>query len=185
MANINAASVIRRVHDLHDAGWTNAQIARATSLDESVIRHTARGICRTVRPATARGILSVSVGPPPASTFIVDATGTMRRIQALTAMGHSSSQLAQDVGTHRSVLGRIARGEHPTVRKDTAAAVAREYRRLSRIPGGNYRARAEARRKGWLSPIAWDDIDNPSAKPETGRGDRATNGASRRQRAAA
>lgn len=165
----DATQTIHHIERLHNNGWTTAQIGRAAGLGESTIRAIASRIHPEVSNTVARAILAITLGPPPADTRTTDATGTMRRLQALAAIGYSSPRLAELLGTHRSVIGRIARGEQPTVEIPTAEAVARAYRTLSRVPGGNVRARNDARRSGWYGPAAWDGaaIDDPQAVPET------------------
>lgn len=164
----DATQTVHHIERLHNNGWTTAQISRASGLGEGTIRAVASQLHPEVSNTTARAILSLPPGPPPTDSPTVDATGTMRRLQALAAIGYSSPRLAELLGTHRSVIGRISRNEQPTVHAATAEAVARAYRRLSRVPGGNVRARNDARRRGWHSPAAWDGaaIDDPRAVPE-------------------
>lgn len=95
----------------------------------------------------------------------VDATGTRRRIQALAAIGWSLAEQSRRLGMHVSAAHSMTTRAWVTVA--TAAKVAALYDELSMIPGSNNRARADAQRKGWVSPLAWDeeDLDDPAAKP--------------------
>lgn len=161
-----------RVHieRLFAAGWTQAQITRAAGLAHRVVGAVVAGQ-REVANGTARAILNIPIGPAPADTRDVDSTGTVRRVQALVAIGWPIAQLAPYFGLHETALGRISRGELVQVRTATAQTAVMVYRRLSRIPGPSVRARNDAIRKGWPSPAAWDDttIDDPTATPETDR----------------
>lgn len=149
------------------AGWTRAQIARASD-----VAHRTVGVAltdaTTVSTRTARGILSIPIGPPPADQRDVDATGTVRRIRALVAIGWPLAQLAPRFGLYVTALGRIANGQLEHVRATTADTIALDYRHLARTPGPSVRARRHAAAHGWYGPAAWDDrtIDDPTAVPE-------------------
>ncbi|MFP3986937.1 hypothetical protein U9R90_05420 [Streptomyces sp. E11-3] len=149
-------------------GWTQAQIGRASTIGHRAISAILAGQ-PTVSNHTARSILNIPIGPPPTDTRDVDATGTVRRLQALIAIGWPIAQLADHLGLNRDALGRISRGELQHVRATTADTIALEYRHLARTPGPSTRARNDARRKGWHGPLAWDDhtIDNPATQPDT------------------
>lgn len=161
----DAIQVRHHIERLRAAGWTQAQIARAAGLAHRTIGCVAAG-APTVSNRTALAVLSVPIGPAPTDTRDVDATGTMRRIRALVAIGWPIAHLAPRFRMYETALGNIARGQLTHVRATTADIVALEYRTLSRIPGPSQRARNEARKKGWHGPAAWDDIDNPGEQPD-------------------
>lgn len=104
----------------------------------------------------------------------VEASGTVRRVQALVALGHTLSSVAREIGWTLPNLSRLVyTGSIPyaaRVEVRTAQAVFRVYDRLSMVrPDGLLagRARAHAAARGWLPPLAWDDdtIDDPCAAP--------------------
>lgn len=161
----DAAQARHHIERLHAAGWTQAQIARAAGLAHRTIGCITAG-APTISNRTALAILSVPIGPAPADTRDVDATGTVRRVRALVAIGWPIAHLAPRFGMYDTALGNIARGQLAHVRATTADVVALEYRVLSRIPGPSQRARNEASKKGWHGPAAWDDIDNPDEQPD-------------------
>lgn len=146
-------------------GWTQAQIARTAGLVHHLISDVRYGK-ETISTKTAYAVLSVPLGPPPADTRDVDATGTIRRLRALVAIGWPIDQLAPQVGIFPTALGNIARGELAHVRATTADTVALHYQHLVRRPGPSNRSRILARKKGWHGPAAWDDIDNPDEQPD-------------------
>jgi hypothetical protein len=99
-------------------------------------------------------------------TYLVDATGTHRRIRALMRLGWSSKDIAQHCGwaTGDAVLQATQR---PKVNRRTAAKVARAYGALSMMLGPSDTTRRRAERAGWPPPLAWDDerIDDPVHSP--------------------
>jgi hypothetical protein len=114
----------------------------------------------------------------------VDATGTIRRIQALAWNGWPLTWLSGRLGgdsTHaRKILARAG-----TVAAATERAVRALYDELwNQEPPVSTawdrravaKAREHARQRGWVPPMAWDDdeIDDPDAQPADGweRGDR-------------
>lgn len=166
----DATQTRHHIERLIAGGWTQAQIARAAGLAHHLIGDTRRGQ-QIVANSTAHAILSVPIGPPPAPVRDVDATGTMRRLRALVAIGWPIDQLAPQLGIYPTALGNIARGELAHVRIATADTVALHYQHLIRRPGPSNRGRILARKKGWHGPAAWDGaaIDDPNAKPETSK----------------
>ncbi|MFJ4624283.1 hypothetical protein [Streptomyces sp. NPDC088812] len=163
----DASQTRHHIELLLAAGWTQAQIRRATGLAHRVVGSVLAGQ-REVANDTARAILAIPLSEPPSDTRDVDATGTVRRVRALIAIGWPVAQLAPRFGLYETALGRIARGELPHVRATTAGAVAVAYRHLSRTPGRSQRARTHAAQRGWHGPAAWDEhtIDNPDARPD-------------------
>lgn len=99
----------------------------------------------------------------------VPAAGTVRRLQALQAVGWTITDVARESGLHEKTLRNpVYRGAR--VYRATADAVADAYERLSMtFPDGPYatRARRRAQRLGYPPPLAWDDdtIDDPDALP--------------------
>lgn len=103
----------------------------------------------------------------------VPALGTVRRLQALQALGWGIPDIARVSGISEKTLRNPAyRGV--SVHRDTATAVVAAYERLSMtVPDGPYaeRGRRLARRLGYAPPLAWDDdaIDDPTATPHGSR----------------
>jgi hypothetical protein len=96
----------------------------------------------------------------------VPRTGTRRRLQALAAIGWTSTDLAVRLGVDRTAVSENMRYEGPVL-VTTAARTRALYDELSMTPGPSAIARARALAKGWAPPLAWDDdtIDDPKAKP--------------------
>lgn len=107
----------------------------------------------------------------------IDGTGTRRRIRALMALGWSTTLLDAELGRKRTYTAAVVSAEGP-VRRSTADEYAALYDRLCMTmppTATRYdkqrasRVRNLAGRNGWLSPLAWDDIDDPSERPHVGR----------------
>lgn len=141
------------------AGHGRVKIAKALDISHDTVRliHSGRCIPRLV---TIRQILD---GPEPGVRGIkghVPALGTMRRLQALQRIGYTRADLK------RRLQMNYPGSWQPLVHEHKAARVAALYRELSRKPGPSAQARERARAAGWPSPAAWDDIDDPTAKPQ-------------------
>lgn len=98
----------------------------------------------------------------------VPAIGTRRRIQALRALGYSLGELAAAGGwkTEHAAFKYPMLAE--TITAATAARVADVYERLCMTRATGPRAnrlRMAALNKGWLPPLAWDNIDDPNEQP--------------------
>lgn len=99
---------------------------------------------------------------------MVNAIGTQRRLRALAAVGWTFDGLAERLNMLPSNLRSLARDTAPLRHPRTAAKVAALYRELAGTPGPSLIARKRAAAKGWPTPIAWDNIDDPAEQPDTG-----------------
>lgn len=99
---------------------------------------------------------------------MVSPLGTIRRFHALQALGWTGPQIAAEAGVSVHTLRSSDYQSKGTIRSSLADAVAAAYERLCMTtPEGGYqdRQRRLARERGWLPPLAWDDIDKPDEKP--------------------
>jgi hypothetical protein len=107
----------------------------------------------------------------------IDSTGTIRRLQALVAIGWSQNRLAKQLGMLRSNFGAMMRADQCTAAR--ALAVRDLYNRCWNQPqtGTEWhsktaatRARNHAANLGWMPPMAWDDdtIEDPNTVPDLG-----------------
>jgi hypothetical protein len=101
-------------------------------------------------------------------TCMVSAVGSMRRLQALYWMGHSSQVLSDETGLHHDTVRLIARGFWEKTTEARAQAVRRTYDKLAMRYGNSDYARRFAAKYNWHGPLAWDDdtIDDPNAMPQ-------------------
>lgn len=97
----------------------------------------------------------------------VPAGATARRLQALIAIGWTFQELAQRIG-FTSMRYHLLDDSY-LVSVGTARRVASIYDELSMTPPpdslGTRRALALARRRGWVPPLEWDDIDEGTLAP--------------------
>lgn len=102
-------------------------------------------------------------------TLLHPAQGTRRRIQALAALGWSLAALQPHTGTCATYLRRITRGEITRVEARTVLRIRTAYDALSMLPPPTGTAREKqsvtrtlrlAAIRGWVPPLAWDDIDH-------------------------
>jgi transcriptional regulator with XRE-family HTH domain len=104
----------------------------------------------------------LNYGPP------IDATGTARRLRALVATGHQQSDLADRLGLLRPYVSYVIHGRLKVVSAGTFAAVHALFVELWEHPiqgrEGDY-PRAIAAFNGWVGPLAWDEIDDPTELP--------------------
>jgi AraC-like DNA-binding protein len=176
---VDAGPVRERIAALRAAGIGVERIAQLAGLSVSHIRQLAqhdRGDSPTtqrVRPSTAKRVLGIHLDDPRrAAGSRVDVTGTRRRLQALIAIGWPTELLAAQLGRRPNSLHRSMTGG--SVTGSTARDVAALYERLwnARPPRatGEQRAAADAAQAhaaahGWLTPLAWDDIDTDPTLP--------------------
>ena len=105
---------------------------------------------------------------------IVTSVGITRRIRALCWLGYSPARIAEEAGVNLDTV----RDARDTVRTFIAGRVrdgiADAYDRLHmtspstanvRDRAGITRVRNLARARGWLPPLAWNDIDDPTEQP--------------------
>ncbi|MGY5884761.1 helix-turn-helix domain containing protein [Modestobacter lacusdianchii] len=176
---VDVGPVREHIAALRAAGIGVERIARLAGISVSHIRELAqngRGDSsgtQRVRPNTATRVLRIGIDDASrAPRSRVDATGTRRRLRALIAVGWPAELLAAQLSRRPSSLSRSVTGESVTAR--TAHDVAALYERLwnARPPGATDEqraaadaARAHAAERGWLPPLAWDDIDADPAPP--------------------
>ncbi|MER6844781.1 hypothetical protein [Streptomyces platensis] len=164
--SVPAPPVIVHIGVLRASGMSWAQIGRAAGLSESNARKLHTSGAKSVLRRTAEAVLAVRPGEHTATGF-VSPVGTVRRLRALFALGHSRDELARLVGVTPTSISNLVGGEYNTVRVGVAAAVRAAYDGLSMTVGSSTKNRLRAAREGWAPPLAWDedDLDNPEAGP--------------------
>ncbi|GGV91853.1 hypothetical protein [Streptomyces massasporeus] len=175
----DATQTRHHIERLMAGGWTQKQIADASGVEAASIHQIYVGNQEKTANWRAAAILAVEIAPPPPDRRRIDITGSRRRLQALRVLGHRRYDLAAELDMTPDRIKHITSGHTLWVTPAEAATIARLYRRLSTIPGPSQQTATLARNKGWHGPLAWDDIDDPAAKPETGGRDDSS--ASRRR----
>jgi len=174
---VDPAPVRAHVHALQAAGLGERRIAELAGVHRTHITSVRRGRSRTKpdQPATkistrvAAAILAVPIPGDPVAVAAegarIDSTGTVRRLQALVAIGYPAASLGERLGVSVSNTAHTMRATQVTVRRARQVAVL--YEQLSHLPGESKRARMRAQRQGWAPPLAWDEdtIDDPASSP--------------------
>ncbi|MCI2959526.1 hypothetical protein MN032_17715 [Agromyces atrinae] len=151
-----------------------AQVSRSAVLDvyfgprgDAGRRHRESGRTQVIGESTARRIMAVT--PESIESAFVAPTGTVRRLQALVAIGYTETELATRLGMLVGNFNRIILGLRPRVTAGTyrgACALFSESWSHPKSGGQADRARRLAASRGWVGPLAWDDIDDPSEQPQ-------------------
>lgn len=157
---IDPQPVRTRITEHQHRGRSLRKLAAAAGVDYSVLARLVTGKRRSVTTAAARRILAVALPP----TDI----GTMRRIQALSRMGHTWRSIATEAGVTFSALASSMTCGH--FRAWVSVPVAEVFDRWSLTAGPSTHARSRAQRNNWPAPGAWTgiDIDDPGATPDLG-----------------
>lgn len=140
-------------------------IAAAVNTSAAHIREIASGRQTRIRRTTHNKIMSVR--PSRTGGLYIDATGTVRRLRALQAIGHTIDTIAAATKTHKSRIQPLIQGQ-PRLRQKVADRVKQAYEALAKQPGTAARPRNRAAAEGWAPPGAWDEdtIDDPNAHAE-------------------
>jgi hypothetical protein len=179
----DAEPVREHVRRLHQAGASYRAIAETAGVSATAVCALLQGEPWKNRPAPVRIRASLAsrllaVTADGIGRGRRSAAGTRRRLQALIAIGHAPTDLAEQIGIPRGRLWRVIRGEARTVSVDMHAAVCGLYEQLwdrrppertGRERGAAAAARRLAARQGWPTPMALDDdrIDDPSYRPRS------------------
>ena len=167
---VDAELVAATLRALTDAGWTTGQIAHAAHLAVVYVRvllgeHPTKPAPATVRAATATAISALGpedrFGAAVPDSAMVNPVGSIRRLQALAAIGWPQQILADRLGLY-SEPNLLSPGR---IRAGTARRVTALFDELWDVPGPSSSARIRAARRGWAPPAGWDDedIDDPRA----------------------
>jgi hypothetical protein len=116
------------------------------------------------QPGTAASPAPMPRPTPPPAVSRTASIGATRRLQGLVFVGHAPEHLAQELGLPVDATWWLLIGIGPTNILDrTHKTIATAFKRLREIvpPESTHKARALAlaEQHGWVSPFAWDDID--------------------------
>ncbi len=122
---------------------------------------------RTITVTTHERLMAVEAVRPPIPDGHVDALGSIRRVQALIASGHTVPWLAaRACMSMRSVL-ELADGSVSSVPDDVAERLDAVFRVWQLHPGRSAQSRELGRLRRWALPFEWDEdgLDDPAHKP--------------------
>lgn len=182
---VDAEPVRAHVNYLSENGISLKQLAKLSGVSNSTVctlmyGRTDRGHkpYPRVHKSTADRILAVRPElENMASGRTIDATGTVRRLRSLVAIGWSQARIGKQLGVAPGNTTKLLNADVVSVRR--AQQVKALYDRAWNRPqtGTDWHAKAAATRarnmaaaRGWVSPLAWDDdtIDDPASVPDTG-----------------
>jgi len=162
-----AIALVRYWHDIW--GLSAESIADAAGLNRSTVapymwpenHHKDR---QYVHPETLDALRNLDIDRVPGDRWI-SVHGTRRRLEALQLAGWSQLFVAQKLGITRQAVSQI-KSRWDRVTADTARAVAALYDEYGMRQGPSLKARTWAIKGGYAPALAWDDIDDPEAKPQ-------------------
>lgn len=178
-ARVDAQRLIPHLTRLKAAGMTDKSIANAAGLTQDAVTGVLRRRYGHITRRVAAALLSVEPQDP--DVGLCPSFPTARRLQALGAIGYSSSDISAGCGLSPTMVRFLTKGSRPNVTVRTDRVVAAFYDAHSMIPLTGWKAdrvRRESAAKGWAPPLAWDDdagpngLLNPQAKPSRGKATR-------------
>lgn len=161
-------------------GWK--RIAKAAGLSPSSVypilwaqdtKSKKRPMRKQISKTMEAKLLAVTVDM--AEGAVVSSLGSVRRLQALAALGWSQHRLAEILGMFPANFGKVIHGERGGIRVSTANQIEALFNEnWDKTPvaatrfeqAGITRAKREAAAKGWVTAAAWDDIDDPNELPK-------------------
>lgn len=150
------------IHQLQRAGWTNVEIAAFAGVDRRTVHNILHNYVATVHRPTAAAILRLRPEDVPNRVPVI---GSMRRVQALAAIGWPIAHIGAEAGVRGTLINELVAGRRKRLPLWEAQGIDRVFRERCMTPGPSKTARTVAARNGWVPPLAWDDIDNPDEKP--------------------
>jgi hypothetical protein len=159
------------LQELHQTmSWETLEAATGVWFSNLVAIY--QGKRKKIRHETEAKILAVTAPAKGDPGQYIDATGSTRRLQALSCVGHSYAAICEAADTCPNRVVSIANGRQPTIRRDLAERIAAAYQLLAFNPPPKNkhttRTRNVARAKGWRDPQWWEDygrIDDPDFNP--------------------
>jgi hypothetical protein len=150
----------------HDAGWV--QLAQASKVSQSNLSKIRRRLQPTVARHVAQRILAVQPGQAIPDGRVRSAAGSIRRAQALMAIGHRMKDVYTAAELDHTTVSDLIGERLTTVTAYTARRMAAAYEALANSPGTSVRSINRARRLDWHDPLWWEDmghIDDPDFDP--------------------
>lgn len=158
---IPTGPVIEHLATLRAADMSWSQIAYAAgNMAHSTPREIYIGKFDTVLRTTADKLLAVKPHRP--SIGHVPAIGAGRRLQGLYALAHPHARIVARCRCSSDFVENLLAGRHAVLSVELDDAIRRGCDSLSTTVGKSRKTLARARREGWPTVLAWDDIDDPN-----------------------
>jgi transcriptional regulator with XRE-family HTH domain len=175
---VDAEPARLHIKALQAAGLGLRRISELSGVNRKVLQWVMTGRSERAQPPSARisarNARKIVAVPVPEVTHrvaaahqLVDAVGTIRRLQALVAFGYPRADLARRLGVAPSNATRLFRADSGRVTAGLARRVEDLFGQLQMAPGPSSRARNEGAAKGWVLPFEWDEeeLDHFSFAP--------------------
>ncbi|MER5902962.1 hypothetical protein ABT150_23125 [Streptomyces mirabilis] len=162
------APVLEHINKLYASGMTYALIARRAKVSDATITNLVHGYTKSCKRDKAFRILAVK----PADfdeLALRPATGSIRRLRALYAIGHNPKAISAVTGFDETAVSHFANDRYTVITLATEQRIGKAYRELSATPGLSGKARKRAESQGWRDPQWWEDygrIDDPEFDPD-------------------
>lgn len=167
-ATTDAEPVRQHLQCLADLGIGRRTISDAVGLPTSTLGRISMGEVASVKLETAEKILAFTTKAAARvpNSSLVDATASIKRMQALRAMGYSTEWIAERCGGGPAL--EIRGSKVTRVRANAILAACLE---AGETPGPCERAAKYARKQGWRRPIEYDedlfyDIEWDGSEPD-------------------
>lgn len=168
VAPIPAAPLRQHVNRLLTLGWGSPAIIATARVDGSPTGllliangHSVRAERKWAPVLNLPYSLAVSEHVP--DDCLVPSLGAVRRIRALMALGWRHEDVTPLIGGRSS--SHLASHRHKTINAHDWRLVDAAYQHLAAVPGPSAKSRKRAAAKGYVPPLAWDDIDDPDETP--------------------
>lgn len=168
---VSAVQAREHLDSLAAAGMSHSEVESRSGVNRMTLVRIERAELQRISWTTAQRLLQVEpLGHIDQRHGWVDATGTRRRLRALSRQGWPASELAARLGTSQSGIRRLLEDGHGCSARTRAAVVVLYDALWNCTPEGTKASRLAARRaesRGWAAPASWDDdeIDDPVAVP--------------------
>jgi hypothetical protein len=161
------------LRELHQTmSWKTLVTATDVELSNLILIY--NGHRTKIRHETHAKIMAVQAPTQGDRGQYLGVTGSTRRVQALSCIGHSYTAIADAADTARNRILSIANGRQPTIRRALAERIDTAYQQLAFAPPPQNkftsRTRNFARTNGWRDPQWWEDmgrIDDPNFDPDS------------------
>lgn len=162
---IDSAPTQEHIKRLAEAGLSGKRLATLVGMRQVSIWRISQQT--RVLATTAAKILAIDPGCAQDMAHEgarVPVLGSARRLQALQVLGYTTADLSGRLGIGRRAINSIV-NEQVFVTAKVARDIAALYEKLQLTNGSSEITKRRSLKKGWFSPWAWDDIDDPDDKP--------------------
>lgn len=139
-------------------GMNPYMIARTAGVTATTVRNLHEGIAAACTTSIRSALIGVTPRPSKHQAHVLS-YATVRRLDGLAVMGWSTGMIAEKLDVDRAWFTSVVR-RSKLVSWNRHAAVAELYSNLAMRDGGNARTKEWAKRRGFLPPLAWDDVDD-------------------------